>query len=156
MSTLRYAQCQRRRGMDAKLKRSVLWFSLFKFGGKEAERDNLLPNATHVVELSVTGKIDGVETSEVVDGTLSIGGDNPTTATSGPKPEEVLAYVLGKLNGPIRDAVLENTPIEFRQAGNKLNTHPDHVLKCKTLMERLRSSHPATRRGNVVFSPKTG
>ena len=135
---------------------AVLWAALEKTAAKEARRDELVAGASHELHVSLAGTIDGETVGQIVRATLSVGHDSQKASSAAPKPAEVIACVLDKLNEATREAILSGLPKQFAAAGQLPDVPASLVKAASRLLGQLRNSEQITQRGAVACRYQLG
>jgi hypothetical protein len=91
-------------------------------------------------------------------GTLTVGHDGTTSATSTPSATELLALVLGKLNTVTRESILRELPAEFVAAGGRLPVAEPSLVEaadvlCKSLRQKIDQPRRGAVSGNLAIMP---
>jgi hypothetical protein len=130
---------------------AVAWHALSRIADKESCRDDLRAGGVHVINLAISGSVDGQPVRESVDAILTVGHDSERASSSLPAVGHLIAAILAKLNTATREAVLANLPTEFAQNGYQLPIVPDTLIAQATAMlVRLRATQTVPVRGSVA------
>ncbi len=87
-----------------------------------------------------------------VEGTLSIGTDSTSISSTAAPPGHVVAYFLGLLSKPKREAVLRDLPAAVAKArGEFPGIDADRLEEAERLLTRLRARKSVKVSGTVVF-----
>lgn len=129
---------------------AALWAALGYVSGKESNRDALESGASHVVNLTVTGDIDGQPVEQSFAGRLTVGKDSTRASASVPNIEQVVAAILAKLNPATREAICRDLPAEFAANGHSLPAlSVGQVEQAQALLAALKTSKQVAVRGSV-------
>lgn len=131
---------------------SAAWAALGYVAGKEGNRDALPAGSSMVVDLRIDGFIEGQPIEHSISGRLTVGRDSERASSTTPNLDQVLAWVLGKLNKATREAVLRDLPAEFEANGSAMpNVTVGAVVQVKTLLSKLRQTKQTPVRGSVKY-----
>lgn len=87
---------------------AVAWAAVEKVASKEAVRDDLASGASHVVQLTLAGEVDGAPIAQSFARVLTVGHDQRRAASTTPAQPRLVAAILAKLNTATRNRVLRN------------------------------------------------
>lgn len=134
--------------------RSAVWHSLKYVAGKNANsaaRDLLIAGETIDVRLSVEGTVGEKIVAETVIGQLQVGHDEPTSTSTTPDQDHLVALLLERMPKTKSDELLATLPATYTQLGTLPEVSDEKRNQAKALLEQLRSRTPSTRRGTVRF-----
>lgn len=155
MATTKTPAKKRKSAHDkAARERSIAWHSLKYVAGKnanDAARDLLIPGETVDVRLSVEGTVGETVVAETVIGQLQVGHDEPTSKSTTPDQDHLVALLLERMPKTKSDEVLATLPATYTQLGTLPEVSDEKLSQAKALLEQLRSRTPSTRRGGVRF-----
>lgn len=129
---------------------AIAWHALLKTADKEAVRDNLTPATSHVVNLTVSGDVDGQAFERHIAGVLSVGSDSTRATSATPDLNRVVGSILAKLNERTRAAILRDLPEQFAEAGCELPEVSGAIAEeTAVMLSRLRAKKSIAVRGSV-------
>lgn len=129
---------------------AVAWHTLLKTADKEACRDNLIAGESHVVNLSVTGDVDGQTFSEHMRAVVTVGHDTTRASSATPDLGHLIGAILSKLNEATREAILRDLPEQYAAAGCQLPEVSQEIAdKTDAMLKRLRAKRTTNVRGSV-------
>lgn len=129
--------------------RSAIFHSLVKIAGKEGDRDDLTPGSSHKCKLTVLAEIDGQRFSQSWDADLSVGHDSTRASSVGAPQEDVLAWVLRRVNAQTKAAVLREMAEQYAAAGNTFDVTEQERNEAKAALSKLRQKVSQEVRGTV-------
>ena len=129
---------------------SIVWSAIGKVASKEHSRDELQPGSQHVVQLDVSGTVDGRAFQRNLNAVLSVGHDQVKATSVTPEQPQLLAVILSKLNQQTRDKILRELPDEFAENGGHLpDVEEELVDTVSTMLQSLRAKKRVQARGPV-------
>ena len=129
---------------------TALWAALSRVADKEANRDDLPAGSAYIVNLLVTGEIDGQPIEQALSAVLTVGHDSTRATSATPAVDRLIGSILAKLNTVTREAILRELPEQFEAAGCVPPEVPaDVVEKTAGMLKRLRAKQSQAVRGSV-------
>lgn len=132
---------------------SVLWHALERYAKKQGDRALLDPGVKHDVKIELAGHVDGRFITREIFGELSVDHDQTAASSSAPNAPHLVALLLDALPKTKRRAILNDLPTQFLAAGELPAVSEELLSAAITLLEKLRATKTATKRGNVAFRP---
>jgi len=128
----------------------ALWATIEKIGSKQKQHAFLERDASHSINLRLSGDIDGRRFSQAISSVTSIGCDLQKISSVTPALAQLTAFVLSKLNQATREHILKSVPVEFA-ANNQSIPHVDEtiVTQASDLLGKLRAARQVTARAAV-------
>ena len=85
-----------------------------------------------------------------IHGTLTVGEDSVAASSVTPQPDQLLAFVLAKLNTATREKLLRALPEEFVANGNQMPKADERLVEAvHEMLAKLRRTVTRPRRGSV-------
>ena len=135
--------------------RSAVYAALAKVAKERLDRRALTEGGKYHLVIPVVATVGNMQFSEIVVADVRIGHDTPSSSSSGPKAEGVLARALAKLNSVTCEQFLREFPEEFARNGNQLPPCDAALVKAtKQMLDRLRTKEPTTKAAPISVSYK--
>ena len=132
---------------------AACWAALEAVAHKECRRDALVAGADYDVRLRITGEIKTKPFACEAEARVAVNHDGTRIVSQAPATPHLVAYLLGLLSRPKREALLGKLPEAFAAAGNRLpEIYADLVEAAQGLLERLRAKVQQQVRGSVSTS----
>jgi hypothetical protein len=129
---------------------AVAWHALLKTSDKEACRDDLIAGESHLVNLCVSGDVDGQAFAEQMRAVVSVGHDSTRASSATPDLGHLIGAILSKLNEATREAILRDLPEQYAAAGCQLPEVSQEIAdKTDAMLKRLRAKRTINVRGSV-------
>ena len=98
----------------------------------------------------LAGRYD-IDAAVSIQGILAVGEDTEAASSVTPQPDQLLAFVLGKLNKATREKLLRELPEEFVANGNDMPESDDGLVDAvHDMLAKLRRTVVRPRRGSVT------
>ncbi len=98
----------------------------------------------------LAGRYD-IDAAVSIQGILAVGEDTEAASSVTPQPDQLLAYVLGKLNTATREKLLRELPEEFVANGNDMPASDEGLVDAvHDMLAKLRRTVIRPRRGSVT------
>lgn len=128
----------------------ALWTSLAYVAGKEADRDALADGSITLIDLTVSGSIDGLSVVKRISGQLTVGRSTEKSSSSTPNIDHIVGAILGKLNPATREAVIRDLPAEYAAGGQCLpELSVGLAVQAENLLAALRQTKRVVSRGAI-------
>jgi hypothetical protein len=125
--------------------RSAVYAALKKVAEQRLDRRALPAGAEYHLVIPVVAVVGNEQFSEIVNADVRVGHPTPTSGSSGPKLDEVLAYALSKLSKRRHNEILRELPEDYAHHKNTLPEIPEDLVRAtKQMLERLRTKHDYT------------
>ena len=121
--------------------RDVVWASLEKVSSKQKSKEPLEEGAKHVLSFDLQGLIDGHLFHQSIDAVVSVGHSQNRSSSVTPGVNELVAYLLSKLNRTTQQRLLADIPVDFAANACELPTvDPVLLASVKAMLGTLRST----------------
>jgi len=129
--------------------KAAAFAALAKLEEKCGDRDALPGGASHTVALQIVATVDGQPAGELSAACNLAVGFPQQRAGSAPPADDLLAYVLGKLNRATQEAVLRNLAADYAADGGRLPVDDTLADRAKQVLKAARATQQTTARGAV-------
>ncbi len=119
--------------------RDMVWMALEKIAARQKDPDQLTAGARHVLDMQLSGRIDGRPFRQDIDAIITVGHPQTRSSSVNPQVSELLAFILGKLNHNTRTRILTDIPGEFEANDCRIPvTDASLVEAARRLLKQLR------------------
>lgn len=142
--------------MTAKEKRqlNVMFAALEKISKKELDRPKLKP-AKHLVDLKITGSIDGEKVSVSIGSMVNVKPDVTKSSSSSPKMAKVVGYLVSLLSKPKQEQVISDLPADYLENGWEFPEVAETLQESvDAMLKRLRKTSTTTAAGAITCEYK--
>jgi hypothetical protein len=132
---------------------AVCWAALESVAKKECRRDALVAGSEYDVALRVSGEVKTKAFAAEAQAHVVVNHDGQRIVSQAPPAPHLVAYLLGLLSRPKREALLKELPEQFSAADNRLpDVDAGLVEAAENLLSRLRSKVQQHVRGSISTS----
>lgn len=129
---------------------AACWAALEAIAKKECRRDALAAGSEYDVTLRVSGEVKTKAFAAEAEAHLVVNEDGTRLVSQAAPMPHLLAYLLGQLSRPKREALLRELPEAFAAADNRLpDVDAGLVEAAQKLLERLRAKIQQQTRGSL-------
>lgn len=129
-----------------------MWATMNKVAGDllKTGRDDLIDGSSAVVNLKISGTVDGFEVAPIdVQSIVAVGHEITKASSSLPQPSQLLAIAFAKLNAKTRASIIAEVTAEFAASGEYPEVDDAVSVEVEEFLSAMRKSQPVVSRGPV-------